>query len=85
MRLSDSVIIPRAEFEELEFAAYTSPKKNIQERAIDTVQASVLIVVTGAVMGVVTWVWVKTQDKIDEKNRQRRLREDETLGNPFPS
>ena len=71
MDFSNSVIIPRDDFVELEAAAYSTESKTLKDRTIDTVQASVLIVVAGAVVAGASWAWVRATNWYDKKSAER--------------
>jgi len=78
MDFSNSVIIPRDDFVELETAAYSQTNKSIKDRSLDTVQASVIIVVIGGAFAASAWAWAKANDWYEKKAREKRLLDSES-------
>ena len=74
MDLSNSVIIPKEDFYELETAAYTSPPTTTASKVGTTVQFLLFFAAATAAGSAMSWQWAKANDWLDEKQTERKLR-----------
>ena len=72
MNLSDSVIIPREDFVELEYAAYHQPPASPGDRIATTVQTTIVFALIGATIAGTSWAWYKVRDEFEKKSYERQ-------------
>jgi hypothetical protein len=73
MDLSNSVILPRDDFAELQEAAWNQPAATLKERAGGTAQ---MLIICAGIAGAITaasWGWAKAMDWREEKELQRAM------------
>lgn len=71
--LSNSVIIPRDDFLELEAAAYTAPPKTVGDRAAATVQTTLWFAAAAAAVTAGSWGWAKAVDFRERRQHERQM------------
>lgn len=81
MDLSKSVIIPQADFEMLQEAAWNQPPVTIGDRVATDVQTLVFCTIFGGAVLAVTWGWAKAMDWRETKIYQRKIAEAEFRNN----
>lgn len=67
MDLSNSVILPREDFAELQETAWTQTPTSASQRVASTIQTSLVIAGLAAGASVSMWVWVKAMDWREER------------------
>ena len=71
MDLSNSVIIPREDFAELELAAYSSPPSTYGHRVLTIVQFTLFFTLATAAGSVMSWQWAKANDWLEQRKADR--------------
>lgn len=71
--LSDHVIIPRADFADLQFEAYSSTPLTQSERNAGLVRGTIFMVAAAACVTAGSWGWAKAVDWREERALQRRM------------
>lgn len=75
MELSNSVILPREDFVELQTAAWSQTPASAKDRIAGTVQTTIIFGAMAAAVTAGTWGWAKAVDWREERAFQRRQRE----------
>lgn len=76
MELSESVIMPREDFLELQVAAWDQTPPTLSTRVAQATQATYVCVMLGAVVVGVTWGMTKAVDWLDERELKRQIRKE---------
>lgn len=77
MDFSNSVIMPREDFVELQTAAWDQTPPTAKERVAQTIQTTAICMGIAAAATAGSWGWVKAMDWYDERQLKRRIREAE--------
>jgi hypothetical protein len=80
MDLSNSVILPREDFFELQAAASEPSPQSFGQKMGSSVATSTFVVVTGATFVGASWGWAKAMDWLDGRRNERKYRKPETNG-----
>ena len=77
MDFSNSVILPREDFVELQEAAWNAPDLTTKDRVANSVQAFVYCAFGAGMIAAGTWGWATAVEWHEKKASERRLREAE--------
>ena len=79
MDLSNSVILPREDFIELQQVAWDSTPAAVKTRVAQTIQSTTTMVGAAAIFVGATWGWVKAMDWLDGRRTANKIYEAETI------
>lgn len=82
MDLSQSVVLPREDFMELQMAAWQHVPVPVKDRIAQTIQTSAVCMGLAAAVVVGTWGCFKAVDWLDERQLKRTIAERESQKDP---
>lgn len=71
MDFSNSVILPREDFIELQTAAWDQPDMTVGDRASSIVQTTMVLAIVSSAIVAARWGWAKAADWQEQKNFER--------------
>lgn len=75
MNLSDSVILPREDFIELQTVAWNQPPQSASERIASITHTTTIVAVLTVAWGAGCWAWYKAMAKLEDKKLANSLTE----------
>lgn len=73
MDLSNSVILPREDFLEMQEVAWNQPPVSFKDRSSSVAQTTLIVFVTAAAFTVGRWGWVTATDWYEKKAQAREI------------
>lgn len=73
VKLSESVIMPREDFYELQLAAWDHVPTSAKERVATTIQTTTVLTVMAVAFTGAAWGWAKAMNWLNEKDRERLM------------
>jgi hypothetical protein len=82
MDFSNSVILPREDFVELQEAAWSQTPTSAGDRAANTAQTAVVLLLCSGAVTLGAWGWYKAMNWYDEQDLKRALKNPKYKNSP---